>query len=171
MNAERVVAVLAVLMAFGLFASVPGAVSDYRQSSDAYNWQTAYGRVIERTDVTLPSFYCFVRDTRYSLIRYNYTDSKGNLNFGAAQAPIRPDIYLGSTIEIRFNQKEMSQSFPVDSISAYVAASRGLLIAFLPFALAFLYAARRLWHDGTQFPSKLSVPQASRDDAVQRRAP
>jgi len=157
MNIERAVAILATLIALGLLATVPGSLSGYRQSANASEWQTTYGRVTERTNVSLPSFVCFVRGAHYSLIRYSYLGADGKENKGAAQAPQQPDMHPGSTIEIRFNPNEPNQSLPVASIRGYSVANAGMLLVALPLALAFLYVARRLWREGAKTRSNTTV--------------
>ena len=148
MNVHRVVAIVAALTALALLAAIPGAFFGYRLASAAADWETAFGQITDRMNVTLPSFSCFVRDTRYSLIEYRYVASDGKTNVGNAQAPLDPSLYPGASIEIKFNPRNPAQSLPVVSISGYRAAHRGTLLVALPFAFGFLYTARRLWRSG-----------------------
>jgi hypothetical protein len=153
MKAERAIAVLAALAALGLVAAVPGAASGYWLGISADEWETTLGRVTERTNVTLPSFMCFVRDARYSLVEYRYGGLDGRSNLGSAQAPLQSDLYPGSSIEIKFNPRNPSQSLPIVSIPGYRAAHGGTLLLGLPMALGFLYVGRRLWRQGKRTES------------------
>jgi hypothetical protein len=147
-TAERAVAVLAAAAGLGLVAALPGAASGYWRGVSAAQWETAHGRIVQRTQVWLPSFMCFVRDARYSLIEYRYVGLDGKSNFGSAQAPQASDLYAGASIEVKFNLKNPSQSLPAVSIAGYRAAHGGTLLVGLPLALGFFYTARRLWRAG-----------------------
>ena len=126
-------------------AAVPGAAVGYVRGVSASDWETTWGRVSERTNLTLPSFICFVRSARYSLIEYRYGGADGKANIANAQAPLLNEIYPGSPIEVRFNPRNPSESLPAISIAAYRAAHGGTLLLGLPLSLGFLYTARRLW--------------------------
>ena len=145
MNAPQAIAILSALAGIGLLAALPGAASGYLRAANALEWDTTLGRVTERTNVTLPSFMCFVRSARYSLIHYSYTGSDGSSYVGAAQAPMQSDLYPGSTIEIRVNRGSPAESLPAVSLPGYRAAHGGTLLVGLPLGLLFLYTARRLW--------------------------
>ena len=145
MRAERAIAVLSALAGIGLMVALPGAASGYLRAVNASEWDTTLGRVTERTNVTLPSFMCFVRSARYSLIEYRYGGPDGTAHVATAQAPLQSDVYPGSTLEVRFNRDNPTESLPAVSVSGYRAAHGGTLIVSLPLGLLFLYAAQRLW--------------------------
>ena len=145
MSAERAIAILAALAGVGLVFALPGAASGYWRAAKASEWDTTVGRVTERTNVTLPSFMCFVRSARFSLIEYRYEGPDGATHVATAQAPLQSDIYPGGTIEVRFNRTSPIDSLPTVSVSGYRAAHGGTLLVGLPLGLLFLYTARRLW--------------------------
>lgn len=159
MNPERVVAVIAAVIAVGVFAAVPASLSDFRKSTSASEWKTTFGRVTERTNITQPSLRCFVRSARYSLISYSYEGTNGQLQVGSAQAPLQSDIYPGSSIQILFNPETPSESFPAVSVTAYRTASVGMLVFALPFGFGMLYVARRLWREGEKRRSNIMENQ------------
>jgi len=145
MRAERAIAILAALAGAGLIFALPDAASGYWRAANAAEWDTTVGRVTERTNVTLPSFMCFARSARYSLIEYRYEGPDGAAHVATAQAPLQSDIYPGGTIEVRFDRTSPTESLPAVSVSGYRAAHGGTLLVGLPLGLLFLYAARRLW--------------------------
>ena len=159
--AQRLVAVLALLAGVGLLASLPGAGSGYLRALNAAQWHSTMGHVTERTNETLPSFACFVRDTRYTLIEYRFVASDGRMYAGSAQAPLRPDLYGGATVEVRFNPRKPSDSLPQVSIAGYRAAQGGTLLLAFPLALGFLYTSRRLWRRERR--RQAAVPVATTD--------
>lgn len=150
MNPERIVAVMAAVIALGIFAAVLDSLSDFRKSTSASEWKSTFGRVTERTNITLPSLRCFVPSARYSLIRYTYEGTNGQLQVGAAQAPQQSDIYPGSSIQVLFNPETPAESYPAVSVSAYRTSSVGMLLLALPFGFGMLYVTRRLWREGEQ---------------------
>ena len=145
MRAERAVAIVSALAGIGLAVALPGAASDYLRATNASEWEITLGRVTERTNVRLPSFICFVRGARYSLIEYRYEGLDGSAHIATAQAPMQSDIYPGSTIEVRVNRKNPNESLPAVCVPGYRAAHGGTLLFGLPLSVLFLYGARRLW--------------------------
>ena len=145
LDAERAIAIGAAVAGLVFLAAIPDAVSGYRLGMQATHWETSFGQVTARTDVTLPSFRCFVPDTRYSLIEYRYVAADGNAYTARAQAPRRADIYPGGSIEIRFDRHSPSLSLPAVSIPGYRRAHGATLVLALPLACLFFYTAGRLW--------------------------
>jgi len=166
MNPERIVAVMAAVIAFGVFTAVPGSLSDFRKSTSASEWKTTFGRVTERTNITLPSLRCFVRSARYSLISYSYEGTNGQLQVGSAQAPQQSDIYAGSSIQVLFNPETPAESFPAVSVAAYRTASVGMLIFALPLGFGMLYVARRLWREGEESRSNIMKNRANESETI-----
>lgn len=159
MNPERIVAVMAAVIAFGVFTAIPGALSDFRKSTSASEWKATFGRVTERTNITLPSLRCFVPSARYSLISYSYEGTNGQLLVGSAQAPQQSDIYTGNSIQILFNPETPAESFPAVFVAAYRTASLGMLIFSLPLGFGLLYVARRLWREGEKSSFNVAANQ------------
>lgn len=150
----RMVAVMAAVIAVGVFSAVPESLSDFRKITGASEWRTTFGRVTEKTNITLLSMRCFVHSARYSLISYSYEGADGQLLTGSAQAPQQSDIYPGSSIRVLFNPEAPAESFPAVSLTAYRTASIGIMLFALPFGIWMLYVAGRLWREEEKIRSK-----------------
>lgn len=145
MNPERVIAVCAGLISLVLFTAIPSSLAEYSLGSRAEGWQQTYGRVIRRSDISLPRFKCLICQTGYSLIEYQYEDRNGKILTGSAQAPKASHIYMGASIALKVNPEDQTESLPVDSMSEYKTANGFTALFSLLAALGLLYAAQRLW--------------------------
>jgi hypothetical protein len=161
---ERIIAVMAAVIAFGVFSAVPGSLSDFWKTSSAPEWESTYGRVTARTNITLPSMRCFVHSARYSLISYTYEGPNGQVLVGSAQAPQLSEIYPGSSIKVLFDPATPAESYPAVSVDAYRTASIGMLIFALPLGFGMLYVTRRLWREGNKTAPTWKSVEGSRLD-------
>lgn len=145
MNPERVIAVCAGLISLVLITAIPSSLAEYSLGSRAEGWHETSGRVIERSDISLPRFKCLICQTGNSIIEYQYEDRNGKVLTGSAQAPRVSHIYMGASISLKVNPDDQSESLPVELISEYKTANRFTALFSLLAALGLLYAARRLW--------------------------
>lgn len=151
MQQEKLVSVLAAAIGVGLVLVAISSAMDYRRAVQAESWRIAVGgEVMRRTDITSPSFRCFMRSARYSEIEYRYEDENGRLIRGFAQAPMQSEIYKGAAIRVKFNSSQPEQSLPEVSIEAYRTAY-GLTAIFGLFAsIGMAWAALRLWYESSK---------------------